>query len=99
MDFRLLPPAHRGPSVRKFVEGLEEIKPKTKEVQELHELYVEAANMQYNALVQIMAAIEQLDTNIIANANEKMSEGRKKLREFETKLLELAEEQNVTLEQ
>ena len=55
--------------------------------------------MQYNALVQIMAAIEQLDTNIIVNANEKMSEGRKKLREFETKLVELAEEHNVTLEQ
>lgn len=87
------------PTYRKFVEGLEEIKPKTKEVQELHGLYVEAANTQYNAFVQIMAAIEQLDTNIIANANEKLSEGRKKLREFETKLLELAEEHNVTLEQ
>ena len=28
------------PTYRKFVEGLEEIKPKTKEVQELHGLYV-----------------------------------------------------------
>ena len=36
--------------------------------------------MQYNALVQIMAAIEQLDTNIIANANEKNVRRPKKIK-------------------
>lgn len=86
------------PKYRDFVEKLEEIQPQTEEVQEVHEIYLSAVNKQYNAMTQVAAAIEQLDTNLIVQANEKMAEGRSEIRTFQSKLHTLAKEHNVEIQ-
>jgi hypothetical protein len=83
------------PKYRNFITKLEEIKPQTPEVKALHELYIEAANNQYNAFVQLKAAIETQDTNMVSQANEKLDKGRKGLRDFQDKIAELAKKHNV----
>lgn len=86
------------PKYRDFISELEEIQPQTQEVSELHELYISAVNKQYNAVVQIVAALESQDTNLVVEANEKLNEGRKGIRNFHSKLQALAAEHNVEIE-
>ncbi len=87
------------PTYRKFVEQIEDIDPKTQEVKDLHELYIAAANTQFNAFTQMVAAIEQQDTNLITNANEKLTKARKGIRDFTNKLDELTKKHNVIVEE
>lgn len=85
------------PKYRDFVLKLEEIQPQTQEVREVHELYVTAVNKQYNAIVQMIAAIEHQDTNLVVEANQKLDEGRKGIRDFHAKLQVLAAKHNVEI--
>ena len=85
------------PKYRNFISKLEAIQPKTSEVRELHELYIGAVNKQYNAIVQISAAIFNQDANLVVQANEKLNEGRKEIRNFHNKLQELASKHNVEI--
>lgn len=85
------------PMYRDFIEQLEAVNPKTSEVQELHESYIEAVNIQNNAMLKILAAIDQQDYDMIADANEMLAEGRAGIRSFTNELEELAEEHNVEI--
>lgn len=85
------------PQYRDFIAKLEAVKPNTKEVQDLHETYISASNKQFNAMVQFMAALEQQDTNLITQANDKLTEGRKEIRDFQSKLEQLAANHKVEL--
>ncbi|MEG3071084.1 MAG: hypothetical protein RQM92_09920 [Candidatus Syntrophopropionicum ammoniitolerans] len=87
------------PGYRDFMEALEAVKPATPEVVGLHEIYIDAVNKQFNAIVQISAAIENQDTNLISHANEKLSEGRKGIRTYENELQALAQKHNVVLQE
>lgn len=86
------------PKYREFVEKLEAIQPKTEEIRKLHELYIEAANIQFNAFNLILSAVENQDRNLVVQANEKLEQGRKLLREFNYQLEELAKKHNVEFE-
>jgi PBP1b-binding outer membrane lipoprotein LpoB len=85
------------PTYRTFTQKLEEIKPQTPEVQAIHEIYIEAVNNQYNGMVQLSAACENQDTNLVAQANEKLDKGRKGIRDFQSKLDELSKKHGVQM--
>jgi hypothetical protein len=87
------------PMYKDFLDKLEEVRPATPEVQEVHELYIEAVNMQNNAFLKILAALEQQDYDMIADANEMLAEGRAGIRKYTNELERLAEEHDVELEE
>ncbi|WEK54231.1 MAG: hypothetical protein P0Y55_16990 [Candidatus Cohnella colombiensis] len=87
------------PRYYKFITKLENIRPKTAEVKELHEIYVAAANNQYNAMTQVLAALEGQDYNLIAEANDKLSKGRKGVRDWQDRLSQLMKEHNIELKE
>ncbi|WP_255298350.1 hypothetical protein [Brevibacillus dissolubilis] len=85
------------PKYRDFITKLEAVQTDTPEVRAAHEIYIAAANKQYNAMVQITAALEQQDVEMIHKANEMLDEGRKGLRDYQNQLRELADAHGVTL--
>ncbi|MEI4769067.1 hypothetical protein WAX74_05255 [Psychrobacillus sp. FJAT-51614] len=85
------------PKYRKLIEKLEEIRPETKEVREIHELYIEASNMQFNGIVTVLAAIDAQDYDKINEANQILNEGRELMRQTLNEIEDLAKEHNVTL--
>jgi len=85
------------PMYRDFIEQLEAVNPETSEVQELHESYIEAVNIQNNAMLKLLAAIEQQDYDMVADANKMLAEGRAGIRSFTNELEKLAEEHNVEI--
>lgn len=68
---------------------------KTKEVRNLNEIYIEAANEQYNAFVMFQTALEQGDSNLVLQANEKLDTGRKLLRTWQIELDDLCKKKGV----
>lgn len=87
------------PKYREFALELEEIQPTTQEVREIHDLYIAAVNKQYNAIVQMIAALEHQDTNLVVEANEKLDEGRAGIRDYRNKLHALAAEHHVEIQE
>ena len=80
-----------------FLEQLEEIDPETGEVKEVHEQYIKAGNPQNNAFIKILAALEEQNYDLVAEANEMLAEGRTEIRSFKKDLGKLAKEHNVKL--
>lgn len=85
------------PMYKDFLDQLEEVDPATAEVREIHELYIEAVNMQNNAFIKILAALDQQDYEMIADANEMLADGRAGIRKYTNELERLADEHNVEL--
>jgi Tfp pilus assembly protein PilP len=83
------------PKYKTLSEKIESIRPETKEVKELHELYISATNTQYNAFLQLTSAIEKEDVNLVVEANEKIDTANKALRDFDSKLAELQVKHNI----
>jgi hypothetical protein len=83
------------PQYKKLNERIEAIRPETPEIKALHELYIVASNQQYNAFLQMNAAIKQADENLVVEANQKIDEASASLREYENKLIELQKEHDV----
>jgi len=82
-----------------FITQLESISAtlETEEVQKVHEKYIEAANIQKNGFVLALSALEKQDFTLMAQANEKLSKGRKLIRNFQSDLKKLCKENNVVL--
>lgn len=86
------------PKYRDFIADLEKIEIKTEELAKVHEIYIEAVNIQNSGFLTILTAIEEQDSEKINEANEKLTEARKMIREYQTKLDALAEENDVVEE-
>ena len=80
------------PRYQKLLNELENIKPNTEEVQQVHDIYVNGAKKQYEAMMLILDGIEFQDVSIIEEANLRLAEGRTIIREFQIKLDALIEE-------
>lgn len=87
------------PKYRDFVNELETISPDTKELRNIHEVYIEAANNQLNAFLKVQSAIENQDSELIIEANQMLADSRAKLRQWQGDLKDLAKEHNVDLNQ
>lgn len=83
------------PAYTEFIEKLESIRPETKEVRAVHEIYIDASNTQFRSMKMILIALELQSYDKILEANELLDEGRTKLRQFQDELEELMEEHEV----
>lgn len=86
------------PNYNEFIKELDSVKIETDEVREIHEIYVEGAEIQFNAFTIIKQAIEEQDADLIQKANDMLADARKHLREYQTKLNKLAKEHDVEIE-
>jgi hypothetical protein len=86
------------PKYGDFIDDLENIEVKTDELNEIHELYIEAANLQNSAFLTIITALEEQDSEKINEANGKLTDARKMIRDYQKKLAALAEENDVEIE-
>lgn len=83
------------PVYKDLIGRIEVIRPDTTEVRDLHEMYIATANKQYNAMVQLQAAINNQDMNLVSEANEKLEEARRGDRAFNNALNDLSEAHNI----
>lgn len=85
------------PTYQQFVKKLEGINVETDELKKIHENYIEAANLQYNAFVKILNAIEKQDITIIEEANGMLEDARKMIRDYQSDIKKLAKKHDVQL--
>ena len=78
-----------------LIEKTESIEIKTEDVKDVHEIYIEAINMQHQAFTKILAAVEAQDIDKVTEANKLLSDARKRMREFSTELIALQKENNI----
>lgn len=83
------------PKSNQLIDKAEDIEVETEDVRELHEIYLESLNKQGQAFTLLLAAIEAQDYSLITQANEKLDESRKLMREYEDKLEELMQKHDV----
>jgi hypothetical protein len=72
-----------------FVSKIEKIQPQTKEVQDLHALYVKGAEKQLEAFKMMKDGLAKKDKTIMNNAYKIMTDGRNMEKEWATKFEEL----------
>ena len=82
--------------LRDEAEGLEI---ETKEVKAVHELYIDSINKQHQAFTLMLSALENQDYVVLTQANEKLDESKKLMRDYETALKDLAKEHDVKFKQ
>ena len=85
------------PTYQEFSTKLEAITVETEELREIHEGYINAVNLQYNAFVKVTIALEELDLGKIEEANSMLDEARTLLRDFKYNIEQLAKEHDVRL--
>ena len=73
-----------------FVTKLEKITPQTKEVQDLHALYVQGAEKQLEAFKQMKDGLEKKDKAVMNNAYKLMTDGRNLEKQWAGKYEEMA---------
>ncbi len=70
------------PEVQTFIGEIEEINPTAANLRAVHELYLEAWNLQSKGMTLFIAALEAQDYEKVAEANEALAEGRALMRQF-----------------
>lgn len=85
------------PKYTSLVNQVKAIDPQTKEVQDVHDLYVQAAETQLSAFHDIIEALEEQDMDIVTRANGKLADAREGMADFDEQLTALAEQYNVDL--
>ncbi|WP_052130180.1 hypothetical protein [Ureibacillus sinduriensis] len=86
------------PSYREFVVELESIMPKNTRIRDLHELYIDAANIQYNSFTLMLSALEEQDMDKVTEANEGLDEARALLRDWLYEVEAISVETGVSLQ-
>jgi hypothetical protein len=86
------------PNYSEFIKELEAVTIETDEVRVIHEIYIEGANIQFDAFAKIKQALEDQDANLIQEANDMLADARKHIRDYQTKLDNLAKEHDVKIE-
>ncbi|TSI11029.1 hypothetical protein [Lysinibacillus sp. BW-2-10] len=86
------------PGYRQFVVDLEAIMPSHPDVRAIHETYIDAANIQYNAFVLMLSALEEQDRNTMAEANQGLDEARQLIRDWLYGIEDLSAKTGIALE-
>jgi DNA repair ATPase RecN len=86
------------PAYNEYIEDLESVKIETDELRKIHEDYIEAANIQASAFLTIVTALENQDSGLINDANQKLNTARKMMRDYKNDVEKLAKEHDVKLE-
>ncbi|MED5099598.1 hypothetical protein NSQ89_09725 [Niallia sp. FSL R7-0648] len=83
------------PNYNEFIKELNSVQVETEELREIHEIYIEGADTQYNAFVKILTALETQDITLVEEANAMLEEARKLIRQYMNELDKLAKEHEV----
>lgn len=86
------------PLYQDFIADIEAVEFKSSEIKDVHEIFIDAHNTQYNAIIKMLSALETQDYDLAIEANEMLEEGRAGMRDYQYELQELAEKYNVELE-
>jgi hypothetical protein len=86
------------PAYNEYIEDLESVKIETNELRKIHEDYIEAANIQASAFLTIVTALENQDSGLINEANQKLNTARKMMRDYQNDVEKLAKKHDVKLE-
>lgn len=86
------------PEYNAFIKELEAVEVDTEELRKLHENFIKAANIQASAFLLIVSAIENQDSTMINEANEKLNTARKMMRDYKNDVEKLAKKHDVKLE-
>ncbi|MBB6217227.1 hypothetical protein HNQ80_003346 [Anaerosolibacter carboniphilus] len=71
------------PTYKEFLAGLEKLSPKTKEIDQLNKIYIEAAKTNLESFNLMIQALENNDEKLIEKANEKMDSAAKLIEQWE----------------
>lgn len=83
------------PNYNEFIKELNRVKVETDEVRKIHEIYIKGADIQYNAFVKILTALETQDITLVEEANAMLEEARTLIRQYINELEKLAKEHEV----
>ncbi|MDG5786765.1 hypothetical protein QA612_04620 [Evansella sp. AB-P1] len=82
-----------------FIDRLEAVSPDTREVRGAHEIYIQASNLQYNAMLKTLSALEFQSYEMMSEANQMLSEARATMRRYVHEMEDLAEKHNIEFEE
>ncbi|GAF14685.1 hypothetical protein JCM19045_4010 [Bacillus sp. JCM 19045] len=82
-----------------FISALEEFDISTTDVQEVHDIYIEAAGYQLEGFFVLKDGLEASDFAIIEEGNELLAEGRALIDRYASEIETLADENNIELEE
>ena len=77
------------PTYKRFVDGLRAITPEDADIQRVHAIYINAAELMYNGFKTKMIGIENKDEAIIMQANENIEKARGECKRWRLELIEL----------
>lgn len=86
------------PTYKSFIEELKGIKPKTRKVEKINQLYIDAANAQYDAFISISNALKDKDDKALNAAKDKLDASQKLFVKMRSKLARLAIRENIKIE-
>jgi len=87
------------PNYNEFIKELDSVNIETDELQEIHEIYIEGADIQYKAFVTIKQALEEQDPALVQEANDMLADARDHIRDYKNKLNKLAKDHDVKINQ
>jgi hypothetical protein len=85
------------PNYEEFQKKLEALSPQTKEVQDLHAIYINGVNSQMEGFKMVIEALEKSDASIIEQANVKLQAGKAGIDNFKSTMDSMAKQYDVTI--
>ncbi len=86
------------PTYKSFIEELKCIKPKTRKVEKINQLYIDAANAQHDAFMSMSDALEHKDDKALRAGQDKLEASRKIFIKMRSELARLALRENIKIE-
>jgi hypothetical protein len=86
------------PTYKSFIDELKGIKPKTKKVEKINQLYIDTANAQYDAFMSMSNALKHNDDKALNAAKDKLGASRHLFIKMRSKLARLALRENIKIE-
>jgi hypothetical protein len=80
------------PTYTDFLARLGRIVPQTIELKNIHQNYIEGANLQLEAFEIMIKGIEKEDRSLIETANEKLNQGKNKMRQWREEMAAISRE-------
>ncbi|MCY6369074.1 hypothetical protein [Clostridium ganghwense] len=85
------------PKYTEFVQTLDNIKPKTDEVKQLHEIYKKAAYIRLEAFRQMEEGFEKKEGTLVKETDKKLDEAQNSINKYRDQLTELAEKHKIKI--
>ncbi|MEH7416184.1 hypothetical protein V7266_12945 [Neobacillus drentensis] len=85
------------PNYNEFIKELDSVNIETDELKKIHEIYIEGADIQFKAFITIKQALEEQDPALVQEANDMLADAREHIRDYNSKLNNLAKEHDVKL--